>query len=99
MTQRFAESVVEEAALEWLEGLGYSILHGPEVAPDTAAAERGNFGEVVLAVRLRYSLKRLNPHLPDEAIEDAFRRLMHPEGATLEARNRNIHRHLIDGIT
>jgi len=28
----FTESVVDEAALEWLEGLGYTILHGPEIA-------------------------------------------------------------------
>jgi hypothetical protein len=28
----FTESVVEEAALEWLEGLHYEILGGPEIA-------------------------------------------------------------------
>ena len=28
----FAESVVEEAALAWLQGLGYSMLHGPHIA-------------------------------------------------------------------
>ena len=27
----FAESVVEDAALGWLESLGYSVLHGPEI--------------------------------------------------------------------
>ncbi len=29
----FTESVVEEAALAWLDGLGWSIKHGPEIAP------------------------------------------------------------------
>jgi len=29
----FTESVVEEAALAWLEGLGCTILHGAEIAP------------------------------------------------------------------
>jgi hypothetical protein len=28
-----AESTVEEAALEILDALGYTILHGPEIAP------------------------------------------------------------------
>jgi hypothetical protein len=28
----FTESVVEEAALAWLEGLGYAVLHGPDIA-------------------------------------------------------------------
>jgi type I restriction enzyme R subunit len=44
-------------------------------------------------------LTRLNPDLPQEALEDAFRRLTHPEGATLEARNRAFHRMLVDGVT
>ena len=29
----FTESVVEAAALEWLESLGYAVKHGPEIAP------------------------------------------------------------------
>ncbi len=40
MTARFTESIVEEAALAWLEGLGYTILHGPEIAPGEPFAER-----------------------------------------------------------
>lgn len=31
----FTESVVEGAAMAWLEGLGYAVLHGPAIAaPD-----------------------------------------------------------------
>ncbi len=30
---RFSESVVEEAALGWLEALGYSVAHGPDISP------------------------------------------------------------------
>ena len=29
----FTESVVEDAALAWLEALGYRVLHGPEISP------------------------------------------------------------------
>jgi type I restriction enzyme R subunit len=29
----FTESVVEDAALAWLESLAYAIKHGPEIAP------------------------------------------------------------------
>ena len=28
---RFTESVVEDAALAWLESLGYAVKHGPEI--------------------------------------------------------------------
>jgi len=95
----FTESVVEDAALAWLEGLGWSIAHGPEIAPGELLAERTNYGQVVLEVRLRDALARLNPDLPSEAIDDAFRKLMRPEGPTVEARNRALHRLLVDGVT
>jgi type I restriction enzyme R subunit len=56
----FTESVVEEAALEWLGALGYTILHAPEIAVGEPAAERSdpNYGDVVLEGRLRKSLER-----------------------------------------
>ena len=81
---RFSESVVEDAALEWLEALGWRLVHGPDVAPETLAAERTSYGEVVLARRLRDALGRLNPQLPAEALDDAFRKVTRPEAPTLE---------------
>ncbi len=92
------ESVVEAAALDWLRELGWQVAHGPDIAPDTTAAERAGYDEVVLAARLRDALARLNPGLPPEAREDAFRKLTRPEGPTLEARNRAVHRVLVDGV-
>jgi type I restriction enzyme R subunit len=95
----FTETVVEEAALAWLEAAGWPIAHGPDIAPDTSLAERRDYGEVVLSQRLRDALARLNPPLPAEALEDAFRKLTRPEGADLPQRNRHFHRLLIDGVT
>ncbi len=34
------ESIVEDAALAWLVSLGWRVLRGPEIAPETPAAER-----------------------------------------------------------
>jgi len=95
----FTESVVEEAALAWLEAIGWQVAHGPEIAPDMPGAERANYGEVVLSTRLRDALARLNPNLPAEALEDAFRKLTRPEGADLIQRNRALHRLMVDGVT
>ena len=36
----FTESVVEEAALAWLESVGWSVRNGAEIAPGEPAAER-----------------------------------------------------------
>ena len=96
---RFSESVVEEAALAWLESTGWQVANGPDIAPDMPAAERADYGEVVLTLRLRDALARLNPELPAEALEDALLRLTRPEGAHLVPRNRALHRLLVDGVT
>ena len=97
--QGFTETVVEQAALSWLEGSGWRVRNGAEIAPSELAAERADYGEVVLAQRLRGALVRLNPALPAEALEDAFRKLTRPEGADLVPRNRALHRLLVDGVT
>jgi len=83
-----SEAQIESAALAWLESLGWQVAHGPDIAPDGLFAERRDYGEVVLAQRLRDALARLNPTLPAEALEDAFRKLTRPEGADLLQRNR-----------
>ena len=95
----FAESDVEQAALDWLEGLGWHVAHGPDIAPESAGAERADYGRVVLEQRLRDALARLNPDLPAEALDDAFRKLTQPEGVMPEVRNRAFHRMVVDGVT
>ncbi|MBB5349961.1 type I site-specific restriction-modification system R (restriction) subunit [Haloferula luteola] len=79
----FSESTVEEAALEWFGELGYAIGHGPEMAPGEAAAERESFAVVVLEVRLREALRRLNPEVPEEALEEVLRRVLRVADGTL----------------
>ena len=69
------------------------------IAPDTANAERSDYGQVILERRVRDALALFNPGLPATAVEDAFRKLIHPEGSTPESRNRAFHRMLVDGVT
>ena len=92
------EAEVEQAALEWLSSLGWQVAHGPDIAPDTPDAERDDYGQVVLQRRLRDTLAELNPRLPADALDDAFRKLTRPDGSTLEARNREFHRMLVNGV-
>jgi type I restriction enzyme R subunit len=42
------ESVVESVALPWLNLLGWTVNHGPEIALGELAAERADFGQAVL---------------------------------------------------
>ena len=94
----FGESVVEEAALDWLRELRYTVLSGAESPPGPASL-RATYADVVLPDVLRGALKRLNPKLPGAALEDVYRKVTRPEGATLEVRNHAAHRMLVDGVT
>ncbi len=92
------ESTVEDAALTWFGELGYAIGHGPHLAPGEPAAERESFGDVVLVGRLREAIRRLNPAIPDEAREDALRKVLRMATPSLTQTNRAFHQMLRDGV-
>ena len=92
------ESDIETTAMNWLAGMGYSVLHGPDIAPDTADAERSRYEDVVLTQRLRDAVARLNPNIPAEAHEEAIRKVLSPHSPALVQNNRAFHRMLVDGV-
>jgi len=98
MSDKFTESIVEEAALIWLEATGYTIRHGPEIAPEQPGAERASYKEVLLVGRLRSALVRLNPALPAAAIDEAVRRVGRFDSPSLYTNNHTLHKLLIDGV-
>ena len=59
MSGKFTEDHVEQACLDWLEELGYSILHGPDISPDGDNPERAAYDVSILIDRFKNSFKRL----------------------------------------
>jgi type I restriction enzyme R subunit len=100
-SRRIAELDVEEAALAWLASSGFAIAHGPDIAFGQPGADRSDatYRDVVLEWRLREALVRLNPKLPQEALDDAFRNIVRADAPSLIERNRAVHRMLVDGVT
>jgi type I restriction enzyme R subunit len=94
----FQESHVEQAALEWFQELGYVTIYGPHLAPAEPSAERHSFGDVVLVGRLREAIWRLNPAIPEEAREEAMRKVLRVGTPALTQTNRSFHRLLRDGV-
>jgi type I restriction enzyme R subunit len=92
------ESVLEDAALAWFHELGYAIGHGPHIAPGEPATERDGFGDVILVGRLRDALHRLNHSIPDDAREDALRKVLRVGTPSLAQTNRAFQRMLRDGV-
>ncbi|MEZ0031265.1 type I restriction enzyme R subunit [Bradyrhizobium japonicum] len=96
-----SEDDVEQAMLQWLSGLGWSIAHGPDISPPdarTPGTERASYREVMLAGRLQDAIARLNPHIPAGARDDALRRVLNPNVPGLVNTNRQVHRWLVDGV-
>jgi type I restriction enzyme R subunit len=94
----FSESTVEDAALEWLSAIGWRVARGPDIAPGEPAGERPSYQEAILPRRLRDALARLNPSIPAEALEEAFRKVSRVSAPSLVQANRIFHRMLAEGI-
>ncbi|WP_428268588.1 type I restriction endonuclease subunit R [Haliangium sp.] len=94
----FTESVVEDAALEWFGELGYRVIHGPEIAPGEPAAERATYEQVILEGRLREALAALNPDVPQEGLDEAFRKLTRISSPQLVDANHEFHHYLVNGL-
>ena len=95
---KLSESHVEDATLEWFSGLGYAVLHGPDISPDGPTPERVSYDQVLLTERLREALERLNPHLSADTLEEVLRKVQQTETPSLIEENRRLHRYLIEGV-
>ncbi len=83
---------------KWFGELGYAVGHGPHLAPGEPAAGRDSFGEVVLVGRLREPIRRLNPAIPEEAREEALRKVLRVGTPSSTQTNHAFHRMLRDGV-
>lgn len=72
---KFSEDEYEQALIELLKGLGFNYKYGPGIERD--------YSNPLLDDVLQESLQRINPTLPQSAIEDAIKKLHQIEGASL----------------
>lgn len=92
------EDQLEQEALGWLGELGYQHLYGPDIAHDGDNPERESYRNVVLAMRLRAAVARLNPGVPLAAREDAVRQVLELGVPVQLSANRLFHRLLVSGV-
>ncbi len=91
------ESQIELICLDYLRELGYKHIYGPDISPDGMFVER-QYNEVILANRLKEAIYRLNPNIPDDAKEEALKKVLRTESPDLLINNETFHSYLTEGI-
>lgn len=98
LLENFTEDRLEEAVIEVLQEMDYEYVFGPEIGYDGEHSERKDYREVVLTQRLQDALFRLNRHLPEEALEEAYRKIITFNSPSLNENNKQFHSLLVEGI-
>lgn len=92
------EDALEQHCLEWFAEGGWEIANGPDLAPEGDAPERADYRQVLLLADLEAAIARINPHVPQSAIEQAVSVVRKPGSLDMVVSNRAFHRLLLDGV-
>lgn len=99
-TYKYTESDLENATLEWLSELGYSVAFGPDIAADGENSERKSYKDIILADRLRSAVAKNNPNIPEEVQEEAVKKVINIAytNPSLMVTNHEFHKLLVEGV-
>lgn len=95
---KITENTIEEFSIELLERLGYQYIYAPDIAYDGEKPERASYEEVLLTERLQNAIRRINPKVPADSQEEAFKEIQRINSPELLANNESFHRMLTEGI-
>ncbi len=90
------EYMVEKAAINWLKELGYSYIHGSELSPENR--ERESYRHVVLKRRFVQAIKRINPWLTDELVEEVYKKIVELEHPDFVVKGKIFYYFLTNGV-
>ena len=84
------ENFYEQALIELFMEMGYQYEYGPEVERD--------YRDPFYAEDLKRGLRRMNPMMSEEVLEEAFRMVTHVNEGTLEQRNEQLMDYIQSGV-
>src|SRR6266851_3609825 len=82
--------------MDALGELAWLPVEGKRIAP--GSGERESWAELIIGRRLRDAIARINPRLPDSAVDEAVKIVLTPRSRDARAENRQIHEYLTKGI-
>ncbi|MDY6919156.1 MAG: type I restriction endonuclease subunit R [Pseudomonadota bacterium] len=93
-----SEDQLEQLCLQWFQATGYDHLSGYDIAPDGPSPERSDYRQVILRDRLLDRLQHLNPHIPQDSLEQVVTQLAVAETPILIKNNKAFHQKLLEGV-
>ena len=82
------EDQLKQLSLDWFRETGWEYAYGVDISPDGDVPERDDYRVVVLKDRLAKAVARLNPDLPQSAVDDVMHVVTNPGHPSLEQNNR-----------
>jgi len=92
------ENNIESFAIEVLQSLGWSYIHGLAIAPEAESSERESFGQIILTQRLSKVIARINPDIPERAREQAIQKVLRIYSPDLLHNNETFHQFLVEKV-
>ena len=92
------ENNIEDFAIEVLQELGWTYVHGLSISPGAESSERENFEQIVLIERLRKAIVILNPEIPQDAQEQALQKVLRIYSPELLHNNESFHELLVEKV-
>lgn len=90
MATIFTEATFEQAVIELFESMGYTHLYAPDLERD--------YADPLLADVLREALARVNPGLPEDAMEEALTKVRNLDAGSLVQKNQRFTDYLQNGV-
>jgi type I restriction enzyme, R subunit len=95
----YNEDAYELQCLDWLEGIGWNLAKGPEIAHDGMMPERSSHKDILLVGRVEDAISRINPGTPKDVIRKVRQMLESPGETDLLKANQQIHQWMTEGMS
>ena len=95
---KIQEITIEDLSIQLLQSLGWEYVHGSVISPEGDKPERKNYEQIILTDRLRKAVSIINPHIPQEAQEQAIQKILRIYSPDLLHNNETFHQLLVEKV-
>ena len=92
------ENDIEQLTLQRLQSLGWEYRYGKDLPVHEGKFARGDLSGVVFVEQLREAVRKLNPQLPESAVDSVVKSATKSDIGDLVVRNQAFYKSLRDGV-